>query len=87
MSDSTSSGHVHDVRVLAAKGVQPWVNVGLDGHVKVTPPLRNTDTGDIAVGTFQDNDAVVYGRPLSRIFFPTNAVVVDMGERLDSKSW
>lgn len=76
-----------DVRVLAARGTQPWVTVSPDGHMKVTPPIRDADTGLTPVGTFQDDAAVVYSRATARVFFPTSSPMTDVGEPLDPDTW
>ncbi|WIA15899.1 hypothetical protein OEZ85_012648 [Tetradesmus obliquus] len=91
-SSSSSSGggrrsSMPDVRVLAARGTQPWITVGPDGHTKVTPPIRDPDTGLTPVGTFQDDAAVVYNRAAARVFFPTASPMTDMGEPLDPNTW
>ncbi|WIA36077.1 hypothetical protein OEZ86_007429 [Tetradesmus obliquus] len=90
-SSSSSSGgrrsSMPDVRVLAARGTQPWITVGPDGHTKVTPPIRDPDTGLTPVGTFQDDAAVVYNRAAARVFFPTASPMTDVGEPLDPNTW
>jgi hypothetical protein len=75
------------VRVLAARGTQPWMTVGPDGHTKVTPPIRDPDTGLTPVGTFHDDAAVVYSRPAARVFFPMASPMTDVGEPLDPDTW
>jgi hypothetical protein len=86
-SSSSRRSSTLDVRILAARGTQPWITVGPDGHTKVTPPIRDPDTGLTPVGTFQDDAAVVYSRAASRVFFPTASPMTDVGEPLDPDTW
>lgn len=81
---STAAG---DVRVLAAHGTQPTVSVEPDGHLKIVPPIRDPDTGLTPVGTFQDDAAVVYDRPVSRLFISPSSPVTDVGRPLDKDTW
>ncbi|KAF6252013.1 hypothetical protein COO60DRAFT_1704488 [Scenedesmus sp. NREL 46B-D3] len=84
---SSSRSSAPDVRVLAARGIQPWMVVGPDGHTKVTPPIRDPDTGLTPVGTFVDDAAVVYNRAAARVFIPTASPMTDAGEPLDPDTW
>jgi hypothetical protein len=78
-----------DVRVFAARGTQPWVTVGPDGHIKVTPPLLDMqlEATSLDSGSFQDADAVVYGRTAARLLLPAESPTPDIGEPLDPNAW
>jgi hypothetical protein len=49
--------------------------------------ISNRLAGLLPVGTFQDDDGVVFDRPTARIFIPPISPMTDVGLPMEQDSW